>query len=853
VRRTGAGPGLIAILALAATMNGSEKREGPVLSPNAETQQRVEQKARRVRASPRPFDAPDQAYAYSRAKRLGSSARAGGAWSFDAVRAYRLAEEYVARMPRLSLGADGAAKPGRAPKAGNPTALETSATWEWLGPGNIGGRTRVLAINPEKPRIMYAGGVSGGIWKTKNRGKSWKPVGDQLSNLAINSLAMDPEDPATLYAGTGEGYFREVVRGTSLPLRGGGIFKTTDAGATWELLEKTRKASFQWVNDLVVSPLSSKRIYAATRKGVYRSTNAGRRWRRILKPGARGGCMDLVLSTVAGADELFASCGTLDQATVYRNPRAEDAKEWQAVLSEPGMGRTSLAIAPSNPSVMYALSASNVPGPGGNFEQALHAVFRSTGGGLAGTWEARLRNSGGRKVDRVILSNPIVAFVEECGFEGSNTFFSMGWYVNLIAVDPLNADRVWVAGVDLFRSDNGGASFNPVTYWWDTSGAPTFVHADHHAVVFHPKNGKRLYSLNDGGIYELRNPRAATSSDPLAVCSPDSNGGDWNSLNTNYGVTQFYHGSAAPDATWFVAGAQDNGTILGREDRGPNGTLRIFGGDGGYSAIDPGNPQVVYATVQNGPVMKSRNGGLTFSRRTFGISDLDTNDTGNFRAVGPNFLFISPLVMDLNEPLRLWLGGRRLWRTDDGAVSWSAASEVFPGGAKVSAIAVEPGRSNHVIVGTDNGWIHNNDRAVLAGEAEEWQGVQPRAGFVSSIAFDPANPDTVYATYATFDGDHVWKSEDAGETWIALDGRGSGALPDLPVHSIVVDPGRPEQLFLGTDLGVFVSLDGGSSWGVEGSGLPPVVTEWISHVETPEGERYLFAFTHGRGAWRLRL
>ena len=125
---------------------------------------------------------------------------------------------------------------------------------------------------------MYAGGVSGGIWKTKNGGKEWLPTGDEdLTNLAINSLAMDPRNPEVLYAGTGEGYFREVVRGTSLPLRGGGIFKTTDGGASWRLLEKTGKASFQWVNDLAISPLSSKRLYAATRKGVYRSTNSGRR------------------------------------------------------------------------------------------------------------------------------------------------------------------------------------------------------------------------------------------------------------------------------------------------------------------------------------------------------------------------------------------------------------------------------------------------------------------------------------------------------------------------------------------------------------------------------------------------
>jgi photosystem II stability/assembly factor-like uncharacterized protein len=848
------GLGLSALLALAAILSGCDRREGSVPRPGAEAIERVERKAERVHENPRPFDAPDQAYAYARAKRLGSAAGGGGRLNFDSARAYRQAEKRATRMSRLRLGSRDVGNIARAVTGGNAPAGDSAATWEWLGPGNIGGRTRVLVINPKKPKIMYAGGVSGGIWKSRNRGRSWQPVGDQMANLAVNSLVMDPENPDILYAGTGEGYFREAVRETSLPLRGGGIFKTTDAGATWELLKKTRKGAFQWVNDLVVSPLSSERVYAATRKGVYRSTNAGRKWKKILRATVRGGCLDLAISTVAGTDTLFASCGTLERATVFRNPLAESSKEWQEVLSEQGMGRTSLAIAPSDPDVIYAVSASNVPGPGGNFEQALHAVFRSTSGGLEGTWEARLRNNGGRKIDRVILSNPILAFVEECpNLRGQNQFFAMGWYVNLVAVDPLKADQVWVGGVDLFRSDDGGASFNPVTYWWAPETENNFVHADHHAVAFHPKNGKRLYSLNDGGIYELRNPGVPIPSDPLAVCTPGSNGGRWNALNQNYGVTQFYHGSAAPDATGFVAGAQDNGTILGTDDFGPNAGVRIHGGDGGYSAIDPSNTDIVYATIQNGLVFKSRNGGFTFDQRTNGITDLDTNAGGGFRAVGPNFLFISPLVMDPNDRQRLWLGGRRLWRTDDSALVWSAGSAPFASDGKVSAIAVAPGRPDLVIVGTDNGWIHTHDQATMAGESDSWPGVQPRPGFVSSIAFDPDSLDTVYATYATFNGHHVWRSEDGGATWIPLDGTGAGALPDLPVHSIVVDPNDPRQLFLGTDLGVFASLDGGSTWGVEESGLPAVVTEWIAHVETPEGESYLFAFTHGRGAWRLRL
>ena len=834
---------------------GQAEYSEPSESEQSPEQRRgVHEKADRARANPRPFDSPDAAYAYSRSKRLGEDSQQHGSDPIDSALAYRRAESAVARMPRFELRTGGVAEveveqQGASGRRSRPLG---SAGWEWLGPGNIGGRTRALVIHPEKPRIMYAGGVSGGIWKTKNRGRRWKPVGDQLINLAVNALAMDPEDPATLYAGTGEGYFREVVRGTALPLRGGGIFKTTDAGATWQLLEKTGKRSFQWVNDLVISPLARERIYAATRKGVFRSTDAGRRWKRVLNPRVRGGCLDLAITMEAGSDVVFASCGTLDQATVFRNNRAEDSRAWRPVLSEPGMARTSLAIAPSAPNVVYALAASNVPGPGGNFEQGLFALFRSTEGGREGTWEARLRNTGGRKIDRVILSNPVIAFLDECGFQGPNRFFSMGWYVNLIAVDPQNADRVWAAGVDLFRSDDGGASFNPVTYWWSDPPIPNSVHADHHAVIFQPGAGQRLYALNDGGIYELRNPRVAIPSDPLTVCTPGSNATSWTSLNRHYGVTQFYHGSATRDGDRFLAGAQDNGTVLGDVELGPNAWIGIFGGDGGYSAIDPNDERILYVTFQNGQVRKSIDGGVNFTEAVAGISDLETNREDGFRAVGPNFLFISPLVMDPGSSSRLWLGGRRLWRTDDGARTWSAASTVLPRGSKTSAIAVASDRPDRVVVGTDSGWIFRNDAATLATGVADWVGVQPRSGFVSSVAFDPSDSDTVYATYATFGGEHVWKSEDAGVSWVALGGSGAGRLPDLPVHAVAVDQERPQQLFLGTDLGVFVSGDGGMSWGVV-PGFPAVVTEWIHYLETPNGSRYVFAFTHGRGAWRLRL
>ena len=199
---------------------------------------------------------------------------------------------------------------------------------------------------------MYAAGVSGGIWKTANGGKRWRPVGDEMTNLAVNALAFDPANPDTIYAGTGEGFFREEVRATSLPLRGGGIFVSHDRGESWSLIPSTGGPRFYWVNDLVISLHDSSRIYAATRAGVMRSKDGGATWARVLLPRVKGGCLDLALRTDKRTDFLFASCGTLGTATVYRKAKAERGGKWTPVLSEEGMGRTSLAIAPSDQDIV---------------------------------------------------------------------------------------------------------------------------------------------------------------------------------------------------------------------------------------------------------------------------------------------------------------------------------------------------------------------------------------------------------------------------------------------------------------------------------------------------------------------
>ena len=625
-----------------------------------------------ARAEHLPFDAPDLARELYREKRLGNDS------SQDPRELYGIASRHLDGMPLYSTRSREWVQ--RDP---HPRARERhQSAWESLGPGNIGGRTRALVIDPKKTKVMLAAGVSGGIWKTTNGGRSWRPVGDQMVNLAVNALVMDPADPQVIYAGTGEGYFREEVRWTGLPLRGAGIFRSTDQGDSWEQLSATGDSAFHWVNDLVVSHIDGDRLYAATREGVYRSLDGGEVWDRVIATRVTGGCLDLAIRTDVDSDFLFASCGTFEQATVYRKSDAEASGEWEPVLSDPGMGRTSLAVSPSHQHIVYALAASNVPGP---YEQGLHAVFRSEAGGAHGTWEARVRNTDATFLNTLILTNPVNTVIEECGFEGSNRTLTMGWYVNTIAVDPDEPDTVWAGGVDLFRSDDGGRSWFLGSYHWPLPRTRDQVHADQHGLVFHPKKSKVLFSLNDGGIYRTNNSRAALNTADDAICHAGSSRMKWRPLNTGFGVTQFYHGTPYADGTAYLGGTQDNGTVLGSDHWGENQWVRILGGDGAYSAIDPNDPLILYASTQGARIRKSTDGGYTFDLAITGIDEFDSSSGNSYQSTPDGFLFISPFVMDPSDSQRLWLGGRRLWRTDDGAQRWQRASAHLPGGAKVSA------------------------------------------------------------------------------------------------------------------------------------------------------------------------
>jgi photosystem II stability/assembly factor-like uncharacterized protein len=796
-------------------VEGEDRGEARPLALDAHP--RIQAKAEKIaREGLKRFDQPDERMAFFMAQRLGP-----GMTQYPIDQVMALTAEIEAREARLDI------------ERTQPGGI---VTWQELGPGNVGGRTRAIVIDPVDPDILYAGGVAGGVWKTTDGGASWIALDDAMLNLAVTTIVMDPNDRNTLYAGTGEGFFNiDAVRGL-------GIFKTTDAGATWTRLASTDNSDFYYVNELAISPNTSNRIYAATRAGLLVSNDAGGSW-TLTRATATSfvGCTDVAVRSDVSPDVVLAAFGSFVPEGLFRS--TDNGVTWAQVgfgsdLTSVEQGRIELAFAPSDNNIVYACIANN--GDLGTPTGTLVDVVRSTDGGL--TWSNRVNFADPNDINPWLLTNHI--FVNGCA--GTNVG-SQGWYDNVIAVDPTDPDRVWVGGIDAFRSENGGTDWELFSYWYIDGGFPQGLHADQHAIVFHPgydgATNQTVYFGNDGGVYRSDNVLAATSIDGCPELEEDLADITFVDLNNGYGTTQFYNGDSAVGLDRFAGGTQDNGTNLVDSAGTPNAWFEIVGGDGGYTEIDPTDPDIIYAEVQFFPeIRKSVDGGATFVDAVTGITDTDG-------------LFITPFEMDPSDPLTLWTGGSRPWRTTNGAASWTLGSadvaDPLPLSDRISAIAVAPTDSEVVYLGFENGTVArtSNGRAATPTWSEFDGSNGLPLGYVSSVAVDPTDADTAYATYSTFGIDHVFRTTDGGTTWVSIDGVAETGIPDIPVHWLAIKPDNSQNLYAGTEIGVFVSENGGGDWAPANIGFPRTVVETL---EFPTPTR-IVAYTHGRGAFLADL
>lgn len=794
----------------------------------------------------KPFDAPDLAQQWYANKRTGPVITRGDNITqtrpLDPQR-YQPALQQLRAMPRFASSSNTRLAAGAGAAFVSVAPGTTLAGWTSLGPSNQGGRTRSMLIDPTSPNLMYAGGVDGGVWKSTDGGASWSTSTDlTMSNLAVVTLAFQPGSTNIIYAGTGEGV------GNGDAVRGAGIFKSTDAGLSFTQLPSTANVNFHYASKVIVSPRNINRIYAATRTGVWRSIDGGLSWANLVSAPSNG-CTDMAIQEKRTVGYVFASCGrTSGVGTVYRMLDANTGS-FAPVLSLSGMGRSSIAVAPSNESVVYIM-ASQRAASGGPGQYGLHGIYRSSANGASGSFTTQRSGTvapanTAQKINQLLLSNPVIALLSECGF-GTSSFLNQGWYDNVLAVDPLDADRVWAGGVDLWRSDDGGVNWGTAGYWWFDRGVdPEYHHADQHGLVFHPNyNGttnKVLFSTHDGGIDRNDDARAPVNKTLVQLCgNPAAGSSPWIDRSAGYVTTQFYNGAAYPDGSSYFGGLQDNGTQRG-SGLALGAWTTIAGGDGGYVAVDtrgdtnPSN-DVLFQEFTGNSLRKSTNGGVSFADANTGIT-------------GTGFLFIAPFAMNQGNKNQLWIGGFDIWLTTNQANTWTrmTGANATCGAGSISAWATHPLDGNRVLVGMSDGCAHRN-LAALTPLAGAWPGgATIGVGSISSMAWDPTNLNVAYATISNFTTTTLLKSVDAGTTWTPSMGSGATALPQIPAHSVVVNPAAPSQVFVGTDLGVFTSIDGGASWLRENTGFANVVVEWLTINETPPHK--LFAFTHGRGAW----
>ena len=641
--------------------------------------------------------------------------------------------------PSVWLGANVPKPSGPQPKV----AGLARTNWLWLGPGNIGGRLRSILVNPTDTNMLYVGSVCGGVWKTTNGAASWFPLDDFMGNLAIGCMVMDPANPNVIYAGTGEGF----NNGDSL--RGAGIFKTTDAGLTWNVLSNAAWATVGDVHRLAISPTNHLVILAATGTGIWRSPDGGANWSQAYS----NEVADLAFNPATPGNCIASGFGpaNLGPLALYST---DAGFSWTDATGIGGSNRVELACAPSSPNIVYASENNN----GGE-------IYASADGGVT----YALRNT------------------------GTNYLGNQGDYANCIWVDPTNPNTLIVGGLDLYLSTDGGNSLTQISQW---QSSPASAHADHHAIVsaanYNGTSQTTVYFGNDGGIY------SATNVLTVSLTS------GWSFLNNNLGVTEFNSAAGNTNNFTLIAGAQDNGTVTYTTNGGPQAWAPMDGGDGGVCAADQTDTNYFYGEYVYLTIYRSTDGGVSDNNIYAGITDAVANGA-NFYA--PFILDPNNQNTMLAGGSNLWQSVNVKAATP----AWTIIKPGIASGALISAIAVAPGSSDIIWVGHNDGSIYATANGTAASPAwtQNNLGTPNLPGrYCSSLTIDSANSNIVYATFTGFSADNVYRTTDGGTTWSNL----ASGLPVAPVHTLAIAPFNHNYLYVGTEVGIFGSADYGVTW-----------------------------------------
>ncbi|MEO6391760.1 MAG: VCBS repeat-containing protein, partial [Pyrinomonadaceae bacterium] len=716
-------------------------------------------------------------------------------------------------------------------RTASPVAIAADPVWRPLGPTpisgvNNSGRVTCIAVHPTNPNIAYVGTAQGGLYRTLNGGTSWTPLLDNALSLAIGAVVIAPSDPTIVYVGTGEANFS----GDSF--FGVGIYRITNADTSPVVSAALNKNAVgadiftgRSISAIAVLPTDANTFFVASTTGtsgigggnlpappsvgLYRTTNglaASPTFERLdVPPSVVTSVTDVVFEPGNPSNMLVGVRGAAAAGGggIYRTTNALSATPTftQTKVSVTANTRNHFAI--NNVGGVITVVAATGDGTG--------TVYKSTDGGQ--TWPTTLTAGNG-------YCNP------QC------------FYDIAVAIDPANAQKVYLAGspAAVFRrSTDGGTTF---------ASASSGLHVDSHAIGIAPSNTNIVYFGSDGGIWKTNDVTAGTVV--------------WTNLNNStFSATQFSGLALHPtDRNAMLGGTQDNGTEYFLQDGAT--WIRSDGGDGGFAVIDQSATSIINYNAYH-TYFNQTNSQIGFSRAT-------TTDTGN--PGDPNWtspilgcggtangiactdatLFYAPMVSGPGTPNTLYFGTDRLYRSNNLGTTMTIVSQ-SPLPARTSAIAISKQDDNVRLIGLTTGQVF----ATTTGSSTLTDVTGPiPARYVGRVAIDPTNANVAYVALTGWGlaaGQHVWKTTNlltGTPTWVAM---GTG-VPDVPCNAFAIDPVNPQNIFVGTDIGVFRSINGGTSWTPFNSGLPRVA---VFGMEIHPVFGFIRIATHGRGIYENSL
>lgn len=686
-----------------------------------------------------------------------------------------------------------------------------------IGPAFTSGRIADFAVNPNNHSEYYVATASGGLWKTTNSGTTWSPLADTIQAYAMGCVVIDPTNSNVVWLGTGENNHQRALGW------GTGVYKSEDGGQNWKFMGL--KDSRQ-IGDIVVDPKNPNTVYVAAEgsvwgpggeRGLYKTIDGGKTWNKVLNISENTGVNNVVMDPrdsnllYATSEQrrrhTYTKIGGGPETAVYKT--TDGGATWEKImkgLPKSDMGGTGIAISPVNPDVVYLIAEA---AEGGGF-------FRSTNRGA--TWEKM------------------------------SDHFAQGQYYNEIYCDPKDVNKVYSVETVTQVTEDAGKT-------WKAFGNNQ-RHVDDHALWIDPKDTEHILIGGDGGVYET------------------FDGGKNFLYKCNLPVTQFYRVNTDNELPFYniYGGTQDNNSFGGpsqtiSSDGIVNSDWTVTqGGDGFWTAIDPTNPNIIYAEAQYGNAVR-------FDRKSGESIDIRPEPTEGEKTF--KWYWDAPLLISPHSPTRLYCAAERVFRSDDRGDSWTEISgdlttqtdrNSFPvmgkywsidaDGKDVStslfglivSLAESPVKENLLYAGTDDGLIQITEDAKTWRKAGDFPDV-PQYTFVSDVLPSRFDENVVYASFNNEQRDdfkpYLLKSTDKGKTWESI----ANNLPkDGPVHTIAQDPVNPNLLFVGTEWGFFFSIDGGQKWIQLKAGLPIIK---VCDIKIQERENDLVLATFGRGFYVL--